>query len=326
MMNQFKRECDAALQGVTFDSKQQQAVYARIAGYRKPHRIKRRVATAFLVAALMLTGAFAVQVIRDNIRQTMSDWEDTHAGTTLGLSQSDAGYTVTLNEIYGDTWYVYVKGTVCREDGEPWKVDSTIDHTGSQYAEITFCEHQYEIPQQDTQDAYGFRMYFLNDTDSKDAKQEFIIRMDAVDFALTGKATVEFDGLWYKTDGVEQIVEGNWGFEFPVTRQDDGEILEVGKTIQTNKGTITLERLQFSALDVTAEWSGPNQTIFCDDPENTYVLLKSGQRLRVTTTGISDASGEVTRMEYVPFNGGLGHVSADDVQAVVFDGQEIAIE
>ncbi len=154
---------------------------------------------------------------------------------------------------------------------------------------------------------------------------EFLIRLSATDFALTGEASALFNGFWYEADGELQELDGCWEFTFPVDRNDDGETLLVGKSIQTDAGTVTLDCLQFSALDISAEWSGANEALFGWDQSNTYLLLKSGERIGCQSAGIEDENGEKTRMEFAPFNNGLGHISADDVQAVVFAGQEIPV-
>ncbi|WOC74550.1 hypothetical protein RX717_11150 [Intestinibacillus sp. NTUH-41-i26] len=321
----FREECNAALQNVTFDNRQQKAVRMRVERCHKPRRRMRGMVAVAVAAALTFSGAFAVQAVRDNIRNTMASWEDTHTGTALGLSQSDAGLTVTLDEIYGDTWYVYLKGTVASETEKTMRVDNWTNRSGTQYANAGFCDWEFTIPDQKTQLSHGSNISFLSVNGQEDAPLEFLIRLSATDFALTGEASALFNGFWYEADGELQELDGCWEFTFPVDRNDDGETLLVGKSIQTDAGTVTLDCLQFSALDISAEWSGANEALFGWDQSNTYLLLKSGERIGCQSAGIEDENGEKTRMEFAPFNNGLGHISADDVQAVVFAGQEIPV-
>ena len=84
----FREECNAALQNVTFDNRQQKAVRMRVERCHKPRRRMRGMVAVAVAAALTFSGAFAVQAVRDNIRNTMASWEDTHTGTALGLSLS----------------------------------------------------------------------------------------------------------------------------------------------------------------------------------------------------------------------------------------------
>ena len=273
----------------------------------------------------MVSGCFAVQVIRDNIRQTMTSWEQTHEGTPLNLSQSDAGYTVTLDEIYGDARYVYLNGTLSRNDGQMWKVDPMTDRLGTQYTAAGFCERRFQIPNQETLVSYGSKLDFLSDTNPEDSTLEFIVRLDAAEFALTGDATAVLDGIWYEANGELFTLDGHWEITFPVDRKNDGETLEINQTITLENGTVTLERLYFSALDVSADWSGENEALFGEAWKNTYLLLKSGEQIPYQSRGIVNGDGTEIRMEFEQFNKGLGHISADDVQAVVFAGQEIPI-
>lgn len=336
MMDRFKRECDAALQNVTFDSAQQQRVRERIAAQRSPRGFERRAAVVLAVAALTVSGAFAVQVIRDNIRQTMTSWEQTHEGTPLNLSQSDAGYTVTLDEIYGDTVMVYIKGTVSRDDGAPWQTAQYEGDTeeGISGARVWFEEQDFEIPgyteqmQQLEKVWKSAQYYFLTDANPDDNKQEFIMSLSAQEFPLDGTITVLFQGLGYWEDAAgtqTHVIDGTWRFTVPVAREDTGETLSVGRFVQTAAGTVRLDTLRFSALDVSAEWSGANEALFDGDKENTYLLLKSGEKLPYQNRVIDHADGTRIFMKFWDFNKGLGHISADDVQAVVFAGQEIPI-
>ena len=266
-------------------------------------------------------------MIRDNIRQTMTSWEQTHEGTPLNLSQSDAGYTVTLDEIYGDTVMVYIKGTVSRDDGAPWQAAQYEGDTeeGISGARVWFEERDFEIPSYTEQMHQlekvwkSAQYYFLTDANPDDNKQEF---------PLDGTITVLFQGLGYWEDAAgtqTHVVDGTWRFTVPAAREDTGETLAVGRSVQTAAGTVRLDTLHFSALDVSAEWSGANEALFEGDKENTYLLLKSGEKLPYQNRVIDHADGTRIFMKFWDFNMGLGHISADDVQAVVFAGQEIPI-
>ena len=325
MTNRFKKDCDAALPDVAFTEQNQAAVRARVAQAGKSRGGRRKYAVLLAVAALMVTGAFATQLVRDNIRQTMTSWEQSHQGTALGISQSDAGYTVTLDEVYGDTRYLYVKGTLSRDDGKPWQVDTAEDKTGAQYAAIGFRNNDFTPPNQQAQKWYGIDITFPSDTDQQDASFDFVVRMEAGEFALTGDATMTLDNVWCRINDVYQEVGGHWAFTFPVEHEDDSELLEVQRSVNTPEGTITLERLRFSALDVSADWSGANETLFSGEGE-TYLLLKSGDQIPYRSMTSSNADGTEVLMAFAPFNVGLGHISAQDVQAVIYHGQEIVLQ
>ena len=327
MDDKVKRALDRRMAGAALPvASKARMIQTAIRG-KGSRRVRKRkmVITAAAVAAVMVSGCFAVQVIHDNIRQTMTSWEQTHEGTPLNLSQSDAGYTVTLDEIYGDARYVYLNGTLSRNDGQMWKVDPMTDRLGTQYTAAGFCERRFQIPNQETLVSYGSKLDFLSDTNPEDDTLEFIVRLDAAEFALTGDATAVLDGIWYETNGELFTLDGHWEITFPVDRKNDGETLEINQTITLENGTVTLERLYFSALDVSADWSGENEALFGEAWKNTYLLLKSGEQIPYQSRGIVNGDGTEIRMEFEQFNKGLGHISADDVQAVVFAGQEIPI-
>lgn len=338
MDDKLKRAIDRRMAGAALSeaSKARMIQIAARGKERRSVRKRKMFITAAAVAAVMVSGCFAVQVIRDNIRQTMTSWEQTHEGTPLNLSQSDAGYTVTLDEIYGDTVMVYIKGTVSRDDGAPWQTAQYEGDTeeGISGARVWFEEQDFEIPgyteqmQQLEKVWKSAQYYFLTDANPDDNKQEFIMSLSAQEFPLDGTITVLFQGLGYWEDAAgtqTHVVDGTWRFTVPVAREDTGETLSVGRSVQTAAGTVRLDTLRFSALDVSAEWSGANEALFEGDKENTYLLLKSGEKLPYQNRVIDHADGTRIFMKFWDFNKGLGHISADDVQAVVFAGQEIPI-
>ena len=168
----------------------------------------------------------------------------------------------------------------------------------------------------------------MTDANPDDNTQEFIVSLGAQEFPLDGTITVLFQGLGYLEDAAgtqTHVVDGTWRFTVPAAREDTGETLAVGRSVQTAAGTVRLDTLHFSALDVSAEWSGANEALFEGDKENTYLLLKSGEKLPYQNRVIDHADGTRIFMKFWDFNMGLGHISADDVQAVVFAGQEIPI-
>lgn len=338
MDDKLKRAIDRRMAGAALPVASKARILQSVAQRkgRRTMKAKRTAIIAATAAVLLITGCVGVALYRDSIRQTVGDWEEEHTGTPLSLSQSDAGYTVTLDEIYGDTVMVYIKGTVSCDDGAPWQAAQYEGDTeeGISGARVWFEEQDFEIPgyteqmQQLEKVWKSAQYYFLTDANPDDNKQEFIMSLSAQEFPLDGTITVLFQGLGYWEDAAgtqTHVIDGTWRFTVPVAREDTGETLAVGRSVQTAAGTVRLDTLRFSALDVSAEWSGANEALFDGDKENTYLLLKSGEKLPYQNRVIDHADGTRIFMKFWDFNKGLGHISADDVQAVVFAGQEIPI-
>ena len=336
----FRQDCDAVLQNVVFDGAQQARVRERVAAGRTPHRWRRRSVAAVLVAALMCTGAFAGRLIQDSIRQTMTSWEQGHTGTPLHLSASDGGYTVTLDELYGDTMRIYLKGTVTREDGEPLSVYQFEQRESSlsvSESGLRFMEHDWRIAGYEDWTWRYIESYFLPDADTQDNKLEFIMRLSGQDLPMEG--TLELllqDMAFWREDSVlpvpegseeeEQHIDGTWRFTVPIARADSSETMPVNRSVQTAAGAITLDSLYFSALDVAAHWSGANEALFERYSEgSTYLLLKNGEKLYAVGRTADAEDGTHIVMTFAVFNSGLGHIAPEDVQAMVWNGQEIPV-
>ena len=83
MDDKVKRALDRRMAGAALPVASKARMIQTAVRGKGSRRVRKRkmVITAAAVAAVMVSGCFAVQVIHDNIRQTMTSWEQTHEGT-----------------------------------------------------------------------------------------------------------------------------------------------------------------------------------------------------------------------------------------------------
>lgn len=318
------------------DDKLKQAIDRRMAGAALPQASKTRILqavtggkgrsrmktkrTMILVAAaviLLITGCVGVAVYSDWARQTMDDWEQDHSGTPLNLSQSYDGYTIALDEMYGSTRTVYIKGTVSRDDGKPLRAEQVTEETES------IPRTQMDLVMDDRAmvdvNENGIRggangPYVLPDTDQNDNKVEFVYQMYLDEWPET--YTIIFERISYVDTDLDrmQLFYGDWTFTFPTDWEPVDEILPIGQQVTLPDGAVVqLENLYLAPLGVSLDGQ------FLQYGQNSsYALfvqlqLKNGEMLRGTDRG----GTEDFEIQFEAFNRGLGHIGADDVQALI---------
>ena len=317
------------------DDKLKQAIDRRMAGAALPQASKTRILQAvtggkgrsrmktkrmmILVAAaviLLITGCVGVAVYRDWARQTMDDWEQDHSGTPLNLSQSYDGYTIALDEMYGSTRTVYIKGTVSRDDGKPLRAEQVTEETES------IPRTQMDLDDRAMVDVNenGIRggangPYVLPDTDQNDNKVEFVYQMYLEEWPET--YTIIFQRISYVDTDLDrmQLFYGNWTFTFPTDWEPVDEILPIDQQVTLPDGAVVqLDNLYLAPLGISLD--GRFLQLGQDNSRAFYVQLqlKNGEMLWERS---KSSGSEGFEIQFEEFNRGLGHIGIDDVQALV---------
>lgn len=319
MDDKLKQTIDRRMAGAALPQASKTRILQAVTGGKGRSRMKTK-RTMILVAAaviLLITGCVGVAVYRDWARQTMDDWEQDHSGTPLNLSQSYDGYTIALDEMYGSTRTVYIKGTVSRDDGKPLRAEQVTEETES------IPRTQMDLVMDDGAmldvNENGIRggangPYVLPDTDQNDNKVEFVYQMYLEEWPET--YTIIFQRISYVDTDLDrmQLFYGDWTFTFPTDWEPVDEILPIDQQVTLPDGAVVqLENLYLAPLGVSLDGQflqyGQN---------NSYALfvqlqLKNGEMLRGTDRG----GTEDFEIQFEAFNRGLGHIGADDVQALI---------
>ena len=319
MDDKLKRAIDRRMVGAAL-SAASKARILQAAAQRKGRRTMKAKRTAIIAATaavLLITGCVGVALYRDSIRQTVGDWEEEHTGTPLSLSQSDAGYTITLDEIFGSSRTVYIKGTVSRDDGKPLRAKQD---TGP-YAEParTVLDLRWntlaELKANGDNGRGGSEGPFvLPDTDLNDNKAEFIISQYYEKWPE--EYTFIFDMIFYKDTDTDKytMVEGNWTFTVPAKWEPVDEILPLDREVTLADGTVLrLDTLYFDPLDIRLEGAVVQESPESSSDRYARLQLKNGEILMEHIRGGS----ENFHIQFESFNRGMGHIGIDDVQALV---------
>ena len=319
MDDQVKRALDRRMAGAALPVASKARMIQTAVRGEGSRRVRKRkmVITAAAVAAVMVSGCFAVQVIHDNIRQTMTSWEQTHEGTPLNLSQSDGGYTITFDEMYGSTRTVYIKGTVSRDDGKPLCAEQVTEKPNTiprtQMDLVTDDKAMLDVNADILGGANG--PYVLPDADQDDNEVEFVYEMYLEEWPE--EYTIIFERISYVDTDLDrmQLIYGNWTFTFPTEWEPVDEILTIDRQVTLPNGAVVqLDNLYLAPLGISLD--GRFLQLGQDNSRAFYVQLqlKNGEMLWERS---KSSGSEGFEIQFEEFNRGLGHIGIDDVQALM---------
>ncbi len=215
-------------------------------------RVKMKPAVAVLAAAAVLTmGAGAVytglasDAFANFFRESHTEIID-KIGRPIGVSDSDAGITITVDAILGDQYSLDIVCVLEKEDGTPWKVDAEKIYTKNDRL-------NYRKKYQSRSLSAGGRFF---DDNPKDNKIQFIYETTELEGDYSGVpmggAELVIEDLKYqneKTGKEETLAEGKWKLRFNVQYENSSiSLLKQPLEIETSAGTAKIGKVSVSPI------------------------------------------------------------------------------
>ena len=220
--------------------------------HRRP--LRRRVVAPLAGAAVLTVGAGAAYMgLASGAFAAVFGTEETEIidkiGYPVGVSDTDAGFTITADAIMGDKYSVNIIYTITADDGRELHADRML-------AEDTL-EFQ--------RSGMGGSTWFADDTPG-DNQVQYIMQytVDDENGLRQGRATAEFTKLqeWNpETEQAEVIAEGKWKLRFDMRYEDIGtSVIDQPVAVQAEAGTAMLRAVYLSPLGfrITADYPEVN--------------------------------------------------------------------
>lgn len=214
---------------------------------QKKHRPVKRAAAAILAAAAVLTmGAGAVYTgLASEAFSAIFGTEQTEIidkiGCPVGVSDTDAGITVTADAILGDKHNLNVVFTLTKDDGSSWNVT---DANTLSFGEATVRLNRLG-------GSHGGAWFV--DEDPHDNKIQYIEQITVDDGNIPmGTAKASMSGLTVydsQTGEVQQVIGGSWNLRFDVQYEDSNvELLTEPVQFVNDAGTATVTEVKLSPV------------------------------------------------------------------------------
>lgn len=225
-------------------------MYAQLAPVQPKKRrrpVVRTIAAAAAVAAVLSMGAGAAVYtgLASDAFSAIFGTEQTEIidqiGRPIGVSDTDAGITITADAILGDEHNLNVVFTLTRDDGSSWDItDEKLLSFGEADLRLNYLGGSHG------------GAWFV-DEDPNDDRIQYIRQITVDDGSIpTGSAKATMSDLTMydsQTGDVEQVIEGTWSMRFDVQYEDSGvEVLTEPVQVTTPAGTATIEAVRLSPV------------------------------------------------------------------------------
>lgn len=237
----------------------------------------RTIIALSLVFILSIT-VFAVSSYYHDFSNRIIDWSISEDATQINISDTNNGYKITAESLFGDSKVVYVIFSIEREDGKKIKIREKDGRTS--FGVETSREY---IGACKDEDITGARSYYaLNYIDEKLEKVYFLKRYSINQHDIGGRTFIgenlhlEISKLNIGLFG--RAINGNWKLDIPLEYKDLGQIYEINEEFEYEGGTAKLEKIRYSPLDIiiyfTSEDGALKGVSLKDFYEDHYVDIK----------------------------------------------------
>lgn len=254
-------------------------MYAQIQdGVHKKHHPmrKRKVVVAIAAAAIALTmgaGAVHMGLASDafaSVFGTMHTEIIDKIGRPIGVSDTDAGITVTVDAILGDKHNLNVVFTMEKDDGSSWGLDS--EH-------MLMVQNELDLGYMGGSHGGAW----VVDENPEDNVVQYVsqITVDQETGIPMGRAKAELENLRIyntKTSEVVQEIQGKWKLRFDLQYEDSSiSLLEQPIFVETAAGTATVDEVKVSPVGfrVGGHYETVNETVA--HQIDTYQAAESGK-------------------------------------------------
>lgn len=314
----MKQEYNRALEQVRLSPEGEARVLRALEQAQAPRRKRRRgpLIAALAGAAALLMGAAAVAglspVLEHYFAGTPTE-ELTLLGAgaaPLGLSQTYAGWTVTLTDCVGDDHNVYIGIQVEAPEGTALELPDHSVNGG-------FSFERYLFDLEDPHGTYGWTLAQREDPDPSDNRLWYVLEANIVD-PFQRQATIELSdfydfwywppevsGSWQRQERSEttRAVQGHtFRFEdVPLDYADRTIRLSPNQEVQLLDGTATLTSVEISPITVGARVEGGacvrhHGAVPCDGSCNDLIAItlhmRDGTQIQAGKSGVGGCSDD----------------------------------
>lgn len=297
MMKKFRNECNAMLQNVTFDETHVHAVHERIARcsrtVRRPRCSRRAAVLAAAVLCASYIGASAVaQQITPNYgpfdEGDLPAWLLEQEGVPLALSETSAGWTISLDKLIADSHMVYVVGHAEPDSGGLVSNDPTA---------IGFREYGWTLDGE-TPEAWSDAYVVLPDLDPTDNSLPFALRLNT-DFSDAETINMELYGFVPADNGnlfmAIPSLYSTWEFEIPLAGALQTEIAYENQTVQAGGSEWTFTDMSSSPVGFYCTVTGLTEAQYAQSLDDAEVSGPSADYVfEVQDAGEEDGVYSVT--------------------------------
>lgn len=297
----------------------------------KPKSKRLRPIIALSLVFILSIAVYAVSNNYQDFSNRIIDWSISDEATQINVSDTDSGYKITAESLFGDSNVVYVIFSIEREDGKEIKIRQNDGRTS--FGVRTIRQYIGVSEDEDISDSKSY--YALNRTDEKLERAYFLIRYSTDQYDIEG-GTFIGENLHLEISRLNlglfgRAINGNWTLDIPLEYQDLGQIYEINEEFEYGGGIAKLEKIYYSPLDIRIYFISENGALkemaLKDFNEEHYVDIKLKDGSFIPRTGGS-AGGDNLGTHYYKhmYTVEYGEIELEKIGSIVVGDFEIPID
>lgn len=294
----------------------------------------KRFKTAILCIIILIfsISAYAVSTNTHNPSNNIIDWAESEDATKLNISDSDKGYKITAESVYGDKKTAYVVLSLERLDGKKIEVYEKDNKTN-----FWINANNESLIKNNIDIKEGTSNYALNNI-SDDNKLYFLKRY-SVDtnsseegISLIGsKLHLEIDWINVGKNKYGFNKKGNWIIDIPLDYKDLTRSYNLNESFEYNNKKALIESIHISPHNIylyltSAENALENVSLNSfEDEEFLYLKLKDQRRQKITVGFLSaDNKGSSLQLNFPLLRS--GEVKPSDIDEIIIGDIKLPID
>lgn len=286
-------------------------------------------AFAFIMIFLFGISVYAVGNNYNKYSMNIIEWSESSDATKLNISDTDKGYKINAESIYGDNKILYLVLSVEREDGKKINVKREDDKA---YFWINSEDKIYN--NEDAIEIESIRNYALKKNES-DMKKLYFLKKYSIDeiskndITLNGNdLKLEIDRLWFNKFGF--ATRGSWTLDIPLEYNNLATDYIINEEFEYKNKRNKIEKISISPLDMVLYFSSKEgglssftEEVFEND-EFIYFKLDDGKRIDIpmeNSTG--NNSGDYFNIRYSLVEEDVENIK--NIKSIVINDIEIPI-
>ncbi|MGO1470799.1 MAG: DUF4179 domain-containing protein [Tissierella sp.] len=299
--------------------------------FTKKTKNKRNKLRTALILSLILIFSITVYAV-SNIPQAPQSFSSkiknfslSEDASDINIYDSDKGYKLTAESVFGDSKFVYVLISVERENDEKLR---SIWNTGR---EFWVNVSDKSISKDKRQHLIGSSRYHSLDEGFNTKDKEYFLQVHNVEMEENGVSLIggnlhlEIDRISLGLFGFG--TKGDWELDIPLKYKDISQIYEINKEFEYKDKKIVLDKIHFSELNAAIYLTSKDKALqeFSEEVFNIKFKLKDGT---IVTAQWDTGTGDLEGSQYY-YSISLvenGKINPQDIVSILLEDIEIPLD
>ena len=244
----------------------------------KTRKNKFKIILVLSLVLIVSITAYAVSNIPENFSSKIKNFSISEDATNINISDSDKGYKIRAESIFGDKKFLYVLLSLEREDGKNLR---NLYNIGS--GEIWVHASDQSISKDNMEYLIGSMRTHSLDSGINTNKKEYFLHAYNTENGVGDEKSIIGGNLHLEFDRINLGLfvfgtRGDWELDIPLEYKDLSKVYQINKEFDYKGKKILLEKIHFSDLNSAIYFKSTDRALkeFSEEHLDIQFILKDG--------------------------------------------------